>query len=90
MKKVLLGLVIAVMMTGSGYTQSTYEERNWQAEAPLWPYPEPKIRMCSLIHQKITTSLRNLYLDDMSNLPISGDKLDDAYIYATVYNAVCK
>ena len=102
MKKVLCGLVIALMMTGSGYTQSTiekiindkpiteYEERNWQAEAPLWPYPEPKIRMCSLIHQKITTSLRNLYLDDMSNLPISGDKLDDAYIYATVYNAVCK
>ena len=89
MKRFLLGLVIAVMMTTSVHAKS-YEERNWQSEMPFWPYPEPKIKMCSLIHQKITTSLRNLYLSNQSNLPISGEDLSDAHIYATVYNAVCK
>ena len=100
MKKVLLGLVIAVMITGSGYAKSSdffksemekYEQRNWEKEMPIWSYPEQKLEMCSFIHGNITSRLRGPYLGCRNGkCPRSDSWLVDIQKYAIMYNAVCK
>ena len=99
MKKVLFGLVIALMMTVNGYAKSSdffksemekYEQRNWEEEMPLWSHPEQKLEMCSFLHGEITKSLRGPYLSDRSGLTPNSHYLEDTYKIATIYNAVCK
>ena len=52
MKKVLLGLVIAVMMTGSGYA---YEQKNWDRQN--WS-ADLKEKSCEFAHFKSVSNLK--------------------------------
>ena len=99
MKKVLCGLVITLIITGSvnanlndyfKLQMEKYEQRNWEEEMPLWSHPEQKLEMCSFLHGEITKSLRGPYLSDRSGLTPNSHYLEDTYKIATIYNAVCK
>ena len=71
MRKVLLGLVVTVMMTGSGHA---YEDEVWKI------YPEKKETYCSQLYRNSTASvnLEYLWLQRMNEIsaPLESEFLD--------------
>tara|TARA_B100000674_G_C37517815_1_gene767909 strand:- start:83 stop:361 length:279 start_codon:yes stop_codon:yes gene_type:complete len=91
MKKVLLGLVISVMMTGSGYAyeQNNWDRQNWSADL--------KEKSCEYVHFKSVSNLKTLYAGRMiteefdENIEqIKEDALNEGLKYASLWSALCK
>tara|TARA_B100001769_G_C21661306_1_gene367543 strand:- start:205 stop:468 length:264 start_codon:yes stop_codon:yes gene_type:complete len=86
MKKFLLGLVVAVMMTGSGYA---YEQKNWDRQN--WS-ADLKEKSCEYAHFKSAESLKILY----AGRQIEGEDdakehfLNQGFKYASLWSAMCK
>ena len=91
MKKALIGLIITVMMTGSGYA---YEQNNWDR---LNYSSDIKDLSCKHAHFMSVQHLKTLYAGRMitkdfdKNIEqIMEKSLNDGLKYASLWSALCK
>ena len=104
MKKVLLGLVIAVMMTSSGYSEYKWDEKNSWDEIDFYEDRSlgDKQSICQFAHARAVGQLgsakythdnldsRATYYKGFHFLEAEKELIEKAEAYAVVYSILCK